>query len=220
MSTRLVDLSHVLEDGMITYRGLPAPVVCDYLSHEASRAQYGEDTEFHIGEIRMVSNTGTYLDTPFHRFRDGDDLAQLPLERVADVPGLHLRADPERRSIDLDAVDGLDVGGKAVLIETGWSRHWGTERYFEGHPFLTGAAARYLRDAGARLVGIDSLNVDDTDDPTRPVHTVLLGAGIPVVEHLRGLDALRGTSFRFTAVPVKVRGMGTFPVRAFATVVG
>lgn len=205
---------------MTTYPGLPAPLVCDYLSHEASRDHYADGTEFHIGEITMVSNTGTYIDTPFHRFPDGDDLTRLPLQSVAEVPGVRVAVPGSKRSITVDVIGRLDVTDRAVLFWTGWSRHWGTEQYAEGHPFLTREAAEYLRDAGARIVGIDSLNIDDTDDPARPVHTVLLGAGIPVVEHLRGLEDLGSRAFTFTAVPVKVRGMGTFPVRAYATLSG
>lgn len=218
MSTTLLDLSHTIEDGLVTYRGLPAPVVCDYMSHIESRQHYGEGTEFHIGEIRMVSNTGTYIDTPFHRFADGIDLADLPLESVAGLDGVVVSASAGGRAVDRDAFRHVDVSGKAVLVETGWDRHWGTDRYFEQHPHLTRGAAEYLVAAGASLVGIDSLNIDDTDDPQRPVHTVLLGSGVPVVEHLTGLGALRDRAFVFHAVPVKVRGMGTFPVRAYAEV--
>ncbi|MEQ9569051.1 MAG: cyclase family protein, partial [Longimicrobiales bacterium] len=214
MKTTLLDLSHTIEDGLVTYKGLPAPVVCDYMSHVASREHYGEGTEFHIGEIRMVSNTGTYIDTPFHRFPEGIDLADLPLSSVAALEGILVSVADGRRVVDVDVFRHVDVSGKAVLVETGWDRHWGTDRYFENHPYLTGAAAEYLVASGASLVGIDSLNIDDTDDPLRPVHTVLLGSGVPVVEHLRGLRALRNRSFVFHAVPVKVRGMGTFPVRA------
>ena len=218
---RLIDLSHVVEAGMITYRGLPAPVVCDYLSHEASRERYAEGTEFHIGRIEMVGNTGTYVDSPFHRFADGKDLAELDLASLADLPGLVVRvAGMQGRAIGRDAFDSLDVRGKAVLVHTGWAEHWGTDRYFEDHPFLTEVAARHLRDEGAALVGIDSLNIDDTADGRRPVHTILLGAGIPIVEHLRGLEQLPASGFRFSAVPVKVRGMGSFPVRAYARVEG
>jgi arylformamidase len=214
---RLIDLSHTIENGTVTLKGYPAAIVCDYLTREASRARYAEGTEFHIGRIDMIANTGTYVDAPFHRYADGMDLAELPLERLADLEGVVVRA-AERggRAIGPEAFAGLDVGGKAVLVHTGHAAHWGTERYFEEHPFLTRAAAEHLRDAGAALVGIDSLNIDDTDDGARPVHTVLLGAGIPVCEHLRGLEGVPDRGFRFYAVPVKVRGMGTFPVRAFA----
>jgi len=214
-----VDLSHVIEAGMLTYKGLPAPLMCDFLSREASRGTYAPGTEFQIGSITMVGNTGTYLDTPFHRFADGHDLAELPLARVADCPGIVVRTMTATRAIDSTAFDGIDVREKAVLIQTGWDRHWRTDRYFDGtHPFLTEAAAVHLRDAGALLVGIDSYNIDDTSGGTRPVHTTLLGAGIPIVEHLTGLDQLPDAGFRFWAVPPKVKGMGTFPVRAHAIV--
>jgi arylformamidase len=211
----LVDVSHVVEDGMITFRGLPAPVICDYLSREASRSHYAEGTEFHIGEITMVANTGTYVDAPFHRFAQGKDLAQLPLSSLANLETLVIRAPEGRRAIDADSFAGLDVQGKAVLVDTGWSRHWRTDQYFEGHPFLTAAAAHWLVDAGAVMVGIDSLNIDDTNDGTRPVHTALLRHEIPIVEHLTNLRALPDEGFRFFAVPVKVQAFGTFPVRAF-----
>jgi arylformamidase len=215
----LIDVSHVIESGMITYKGLPAPFLCDYLSREASRKVYAPGTEFHIGKIEMVANTGTYLDAPFHRFADGDDVADLPLEKVAHLSGVVVRIDPAAgRAVTRDAFAGLNVRGKAVLVQTGWDRHWRTDQYFEGHPFLTAGAAAFLAEAGASLVGIDSLNIDDTADLTRPVHTALLGAGIPIAEHLTGLARLPDDDFRFFAVPVKVRGMGTFPVRAFGLV--
>ncbi|HMB93297.1 MAG TPA: cyclase family protein [Rhodothermales bacterium] len=213
---RLIDLSHTVEDGLITYKGLPAPIICDYLSREASRVHYAEGTTFHIGQIEMVANTGTYLDAPFHRFANGKDLADLALSSLADLEGIVVRVPPEQRVVDADAFLGLDVCRKAVLVHTDWSRHWKTDHYFEGHPFLTEAAAIHLRDAGATLVGIDSLNIDDTADGRRPVHTVLLGADILVVEHLTNLEAIPDTGFRFFAVPVKVKAFGTFPVRAFA----
>lgn len=211
---RFVDLSHTVEDGLITYRGLPAPVVCDFLSREQSRAHYAEGTEFHIGKIEMVANTGTYLDSPFHRYADGRDLAELPLESLADLPAIVVRCHDSRR-IDASAFRDLHVRGSAVLVETGWSRHWKTDAYFEGHPYLTEDAAVHLRDCGAVLVGIDSLNIDDTADGRRPVHTVLLAADIPIVEHLTNLAAMPDTGARFFAVPVKVKAFGTFPVRAF-----
>jgi arylformamidase len=214
-----LDLSHEVENGMITYRGLPAPVICDFLSREQSREHYAPGTEFHIGQITMCANTGTYVDSPFHRFPDGADLAALPLERLADLDGIVVDATSGRgRAISRAQLLPHDVAGKAVLIHTGWDRHWRTDAYFEGHPFLTEDAARHLADEGALLVGIDSLNIDDTDDGNRPVHTILLDAEIPICEHLTGLAALPPDGFRFSAVPVKVRGMGTFPVRAYATV--
>jgi kynurenine formamidase len=204
---------------MVTYRGLPAPVICDYLSREASRSLYAPGTEFHIGRIDMVANTGTYVDAPFHRYADGIDLAELPLESLANLETVIVRASREDgRAIDAGRFAGLDVRGKAVLVDTGWSRHWRTDAYFEGHPFLTEAAARLLEAGGARLVGIDSLNIDDTTDGQRPVHSILLRHAIPIVEHLTGLDALPEAGSRFFAVPVKVKAFGTFPVRAFCAV--
>lgn len=212
----LIDVSHEIESGMVTYRGLPAPLVCDFLSREASRKLYAPGVEFHIGRIDMVANTGTYLDAPSHRYADGLDVAGLPLDRSADLPGLVVPV--AGRAIAPAAFAGLDVRGKAVLVRTGWDAHWRTDRYFEGHPFLTADAARFLVAAGAALVGIDSLNIDDTADLARPVHSTLLAAGIPIVEHLTALGRLPADGFRFFAAPVKVRGMGTFPVRAFGRV--
>ena len=211
----LVDLSHEVEDGMVTYKGLPAPVICDFLSHEDSHAVYAPGTEFQIGKIDLCSNTGTYVDSPFHRYRDGADLAGLPLERLAELDAVVVDGGGSR-AIEPAAFEGVEVAGRAVLVRTGWDRHWRTDAYFEGHPFLTAEAAAWLLDAGAVFVGIDSLNIDDTDDGTRPVHTALLGAGVPICEHMTNLAALPADGFRFSAVPVKVRGMGTFPVRAYA----
>jgi kynurenine formamidase len=216
---RLVDLSHVIESGMITYRGLPAPLICDYLSFDASHQHYAPGTEFSIARIDMVANTGTYVDVPFHRYREGDDLAAVALDRLADLPGLVVRlAGRTGRAIDWTEFGACDVAGKAVLVQTGWDAHWRTDQYFEDHPFLTKAAAEYLRDRGAALVGIDSFNIDDIADKTRPVHTALLGAGIPIVEHMTNLAALPISGFRFSAAPPKVKGMGTFPVRAQAVI--
>jgi kynurenine formamidase len=215
----LIDLSHTIEDGMITYKGLPAPVIRDFLSREASRRLYAPGTEFQIGRIEMVANTGTYLDSPFHRFADGKDLSELPLEKLADLDALVVRWDPRRgRAIGPQVFEGRALRGKAVLVHTGWSALWGTDAYFEGHPYLTGDAAESLHAAGATLVGIDSYNIDDTGDPRRPVHTALLGAEVPIVEHMAGLDLLPEEGVRFFAVWVKVKGMGTFPVRAFGLV--
>ncbi len=218
---RFVDLSHTVEHGLITYKGLPAPIICDYLSREQSRAHYAEGTEFHIGKIEMVANTGTYLDSPFHRFAHGKDLSGLDLASLAELEGVVVRvAGMAGRAVTRAAVAAAladtDVRGRAVLIHTGWDAHWRTDRYFEGHPFVTADAADRLAGSGAALVGIDSLNIDDTADGRRPAHTALLGAGIPIVEHLCNLDRLPLTGFRFSAVPVKVKGMGTFPVRAYA----
>ncbi len=220
-SRRVVELSHVVRHGMITYPGLPGPEISEHMTREASRSHYASGTEFHIGRISMVANTGTYVDTPFHRFADGADLARLPLARLADLDGIVVRMlGSGKRSVDRAEVAPHRVKGKAVLIHTGWDRHWGTERYGRDHPYLTGEAAEWLAEEGAALVGIDSLNIDDTDDLARPAHTSLLAAGIPVVEHLRGLVQLPPQGFRFHAAPVSVEGMGTFPVRAYAIVGG
>lgn len=202
---------------MVTYKGLPAPHVCDWLSREASRASYEAGTEFQIGQITLVGNTGTYLDTPFHRYADGEDLADVGLERLVDLPGTVVRA-PTDGAIDAGAFDGLDVAGKAVLVHTGWSRHWRTEAYYENHPFLTEGAADRLVEGRAVLVGIDSHNIDDTRGRTRPVHSRLLGAGVLIVEHMCGLDSLPDGPFRFHAAPPRIRAFGTFPVRAFAVI--
>jgi kynurenine formamidase len=213
-----VDLSHTVCEGLITYKGLPAPLICDFLSREESRKLYGEGTSFHIGRIDMVANTGTYLDSPFHRFEDGKDLSQLELSALAGLDAVVARVTGlASRAVGREVFLPLDVRGKAVLVETGWSRHWATEQYFEDHVYLTRDAAEYLRSAGAALVGIDSYNIDDIRDGARPVHTLLLGADIPIVEHMCNLEQLPVSGFTFTAVPAKVKGMGTFPVRAFAT---
>jgi len=204
----------VIEDGMTTYKGLPGPHICDYWTREHSAAFYDDGATFQIGRIDMVANTGTYLDAPFHRFESGADLAGLELDGLAALPGLVVRHDG--MAIDADAFAGRGVAGKAVLVHTGWDRHWRTPAYFEDHPFLTEAAARLLAEGGARLVGIDSHNIDDTRRGARPVHTILLGAGVLICEHMTNLAALPEAGFRFTAVPPKIAGMGTFPVRAFA----
>jgi arylformamidase len=218
---RILDLSHTIENGMITYKGLPAPIICDHISHLQSRASYAPGTEFQIGRINMVANTGTYIDTPYHRYPDGADLSMTPLPSTAHIPGVVVRVTGiEGRAIDWTHFAAIDVSRRAVLVNTGWDRHWRTDRYFEGHPFLTKAAAEYLRDRGAVLVGIDSLNIDDTGDPARPVHSVLLRAGIPIVEHLTNLAALPIDGFTFSAAAPKIVGMGTFPVRAYAILAG
>ncbi len=214
---RAVELSHVIRHGMVTYPGLPAPEISDHISRQASREHYAPGTEFNIGRISMVANTGTYLDSPFHRFGDGADLAGVPLSRLTDLDGVVVRVTGgQGRAIDQAALLPYDVTDRAVLIHTGWDRHWGTERYGTGHPYLTADAAAWLVQQRAALVGIDSLNIDDTDDGKRPAHTTLLAAGIPIVEHLRGLDQLPPYGFRFHAAPPSVEGMGTFPVRAYA----
>jgi kynurenine formamidase len=214
---RIVDLSHVIEDGMTTYPGLPGPHICDFWTREKSAANYDDGSTFQIGRIDMVANTGTYVDAPFHRYAEGADLAALSLESLADLPGVVVRQPWDKAiAIDAAAFDGRDVRGKAVLVHTGWDRHWRTERYGKDHPFLTAAAADRLIANGAVLVGIDSNNIDDSRRRSRPVHTKLLGAGIVICEHMTGLGQLPDEGFRFSAVPPKVRGMGSFPVRAYA----
>ena len=215
----LVDLSHVIEEGMTTYKGLPGPVMCDFWTREGTAASYDDGSTFQIGRIDMVANTGTYVDSPFHRYADGKDLSELPLGSIADMPGIVLRR-PYEQGLATDASDfsGLDVRGKAVLVHTGWDRHWRTEGYFGEHPYLTGGAADWLAENGALMVGIDSCNIDNMHVRARPVHTRLLGADIPVCEHMTGLGRLPDSGFRFTAAPPKVKGMGTFPVRAYAVV--
>lgn len=215
--TEIFDLSHVIEHGMTTYPGLPGPRICDFWTREGSAANYDDGSSFHIGRIDMVANTGTYLDSPFHRYADGADLSELALGSLADLAGIIVRR-PWENDLATDAshFDGLDVRGKAVLVQTGWDRHWRTDRYGVDHPFLTGAAAEWLAESGAALVGIDSNNIDDTRVRARPVHSKLLAAGIPICEHMTGLGSLPDEGFRFSAVPPKVKGMGTFPVRAYA----
>jgi kynurenine formamidase len=214
----LIDVCHSIEDGMITYKGLPAPVIGDYLSREDSHTRYAPGTEFHIGKIDMIANTGTYLDTPFHRYARGKDLSQLDLYSVAYLDALVIRCH-DVREIDETRFRDLEVNGKAVLLHTGWDKHWRTEEYSNGnHPHLTAAAATHLAKNGATLVGIDSFNIDSTADGNRPAHTILLGHDIPIVEHLCGLGDLPDTDFKFFAVPVKIKRFGTFPVRAFGLV--
>jgi kynurenine formamidase len=213
---RFVELSHPIEDGMITYPGLPAPVVSEYLSRRASEGKYAPGTTFSIGRIEMVANTGTYVDAPFHRFEKGIDVAGLSLERLADLPGAVVDARDAGRSLGPELLEATRVDGRAVLFSTGWDSRWRTPEYGSGHPFLTRAAAVRLVEGRAALVGIDSLNIDDTADLSRPVHTLLLEAGIPIVEHMAGLEGVRGCAFRFFAVPPPVVGIGSFPVRAFA----
>lgn len=217
--SRYIDLSHTVSDGMVTFKGLPGPVICDYLSRDASRKNYTDGTEFQIGRIDMVANTGTYIDCPFHRYADGKDLNDTVLERFVNLPAVVVRV-PHTTRIEVRVQDFADVevAGKAVLVHTGWDEFWGAAQYLDRHPFLNGEAAAYLRDQGAVLVGIDSHNIDDTRSRNaRPVHTILLREEILIVEHLRGLEQLPDSPFFFSAVPPKIRGMGTFPVRAFAS---
>ena len=215
--SRFVDLSHTIEHGLVTYKGLPAPVVCDYLSREASREKYAPGTEFQIGRIEMVTNTGTYLDCPFHRYADGKDLSEIAIAAMTDLDAIVVRAPhAPTQAIGPEAFRDREIRGRAVLVHTGWNVHWNTPQYYEGGPFLTAEAARYLRDCGVKLVGIDAHNIDDTRGGERPVHSILLGAEILIVEHLCNLGALPDEGFVFSATPPKFKGAGTFPVRAMA----
>jgi kynurenine formamidase len=219
MTARAIDLSHEITDGMTTHPGIPGPSISTFLSFEASANRYAPGTAFQIGRIDLVANTGTYIDTPAHRFEGGPDLSDLRLEEIVDVAGVVLdcrgRAEP---GIGRDAFGGIPLRGRAVLIHTGWDRHWGTAAYLANNPFLTESGATWLVEHGAALIGIDSVNIDSLEDPRRPAHTVILGAGLPLVEHLTGLASLPSTGFRFFAVPPRVHGMATFPVRAFALI--
>jgi arylformamidase len=225
LGRRVVDLSHPITDGLVTYPGIPAPTIGSHLTFDESAAHNATGTEFSIGTITMAANTGTYLDTPAHRFRDGADLAQIPLERMADLPGVLVSAAPDGpadRAIGQNRIraglSDVDPAGHAVLVHTGHSRRWGTTDYFADHPYLTDDAVEYLLSVRPALVGIDSLNIDSTHTGRRPAHSWLLAAGIPIVEHLRGLDTLPHVGFRFTAAAPAIVGMGTFTVRAFAVV--
>ncbi len=215
---KIIDLSHTITDGLVTYKGLPPPIICDYISREQSKTMYAEGTSFQIGSIQMCSNTGTYLDAPFHRYEDGKDISQLEIEALASLEGIKIVVDEGVSAIDESYFYEHELQGKAVLVETKWSKHWNTEAYYEGHPHLTEKAAEYLRDAGVVLVGIDSYNIDDVVRNERPVHSTLLDNDILIVEHLCNLTSLPNSGFAFYAVPVKVAGFGTFPVRAFAEV--
>ena len=213
----IVDLSHVIEHGMTTYKGLPGPHICDFWERESTAANYDDGSTFQIGRIDMVANTGTYLDAPFHRYAEGKDLAKLKLRSLANLAGILIRQPWENGlTVDVPAFEGREVAGKAVLVHTGWDRHWRTDAYFGEHPYVTAGAADWLAEQGAALVGIDSCNIDNMHVRARPVHTRLLGADIPICEHMTNLGALPDEGFRFSAVPPKVRGMGTFPVRAYA----
>lgn len=217
----LVELSHVIRAGMVTYPGLPGPAITPFLTREASRATYAPGTEFAIDQITMVGNTGTYLDSPYHRFADGADLAAIPLARTADLPAVVIRVTgTRRREIDVGALAGVNVRGKAVLLHTGDDARFGTPRYAVDAHFLTRDGAAWLAENDPALVGIDAINIDDTADGERPAHTLLLAAGIPVIEHLTGLEQLPPTGASFTAVPLRIQGLGTTPVRAFARLPG
>lgn len=213
----LIDLSHTIEHGLVTYKGLPAPVICDYLSRKDSKQFYEEGTEFQIGKIEMVANTGTYIDCPFHRFEDGKDLSEIGLECFVDLDAIVIRV-PFTDTLEITEahIQNHDIRNRAVLIHTGWDKYWNTEDYYENHPYLTKGAAGYLRDHEVKLVGIDAHNIDDTSGKSRPVHTILLGAEILIVEHLCNLHLLPKEGFTFSAIPPKFKGVGTFPVRAMA----
>lgn len=216
---KIIDLSHTIENGLVTYKGLPAPVICDYLSREQSRNIYEEGTEFQIGKIEMVANTGTYIDCPFHRYEYGKDFAALPAELFTDIEGIKVNVPYQRqKAIDASYFTNLELKGRAVLVHTGWSEHWRTDTYFENHPYLSEDAAIFLKDQGVRLVGIDSHNIDDTAKKSRPVHSTLLAQEIFIIEHLCNLDQLPSNGFSFTALPPRIKGLGTFPVRAIAII--
>jgi arylformamidase len=214
-----VDLSHVIVAGMSTYPGLPGPEIVPHLTRKDSRKTYAPGTEFAIDRISMLGNTGTYLDSPYHRYANGADLAALPLSALADLPAVVIRTlDSQSRAVDVGALAASNVADCAVLLHTGGDRHWGTPEYARDAPYLTEAGANWLVEHRARLVGIDAVNIDDTSSGGhRPAHTVLLAAGIPIVEHLTGLDQLPPTGARFTAVPPRIADFGTFPVRAYAS---
>lgn len=214
------ELNHIIHDGLVTYQGLEPPHICDFWTRDASAASYDDGSTFHIGKIEMVANTGTYIDVPFHRFADGDDLAEVKLKKLVDLEGIlidcsHLPG----RVIPAKLLENLALGGKAVLFKTGWDRHWKTATYFGPHPFLEKEAAEILVEKKAALAGIDAYNIDDANSRSRQVHTLLLGAGIPIVEHLCGLDQIpHSQPFRFSAVPPRITGLGSFPVRAYASI--
>ena len=212
-----IDLSHTIEDGLITYKGLPAPIICDYLSRDDSREFYEKGTEFQIDKIELVGNTGTYIDSPFHRYANGKELSEMHINQFVDLDGIVIRIDCEKtQAIHADYFRNREIRGRAVLVHTGWDKYWKTDRYFEYHPYLTQDAAEYLVECGVALVGIDSMNIDDTKGKARPVHTTLLGNEIPIVEHLCNLEKLPDEGFTFTAAPPKIKDVGTFPVRAMA----
>ena len=217
LTRRVVDLSHPIEPGMTTYPGLPGPVVSDFLSREASSEKYASGTTFQIGRVEMVANTGTYVDAPFHRFAEGADVGSLPLERLVDLEGIVFdRA--AGRAFDADLFEGRELEGKAVLLRSGWDAHWRTPAYGEGHPYVTRRAAEVLAAARPSLVGVDSVNIDDTQDGSRPAHTLLLAAGIPIVEHLTNLGGLPVSGFRFHCAVAPFHGIGSFPARAYAVI--
>ncbi|MEO6732677.1 MAG: cyclase family protein [Ferruginibacter sp.] len=214
-----IDLSHTIENGLITYKGLPAPIICDFLSRENSKQFYEEGTTFQIGKIEMVANTGTYIDCPFHRFENGKDLSETGLESFTDLDAVVIRVPfTETLEVSAEQLKNHELRNRAVLVHTGWDQHWNTENYYDNHPYLTKDAAEYLKDCNVKLVGIDSHNIDNTKGKSRPVHTTLLGAEILIVEHLCNLYLLPDDAFTFSAIPPKFKGVGTFPVRAMAKI--
>ncbi len=215
---KIIDLSHTIEDGMITYKGLPAPVISNFMSREESQSHYDEGTSFHIGRIEMVANTGTYIDSPFHRYKDGGDLSDLPLASLVNLDGIVVDIPDNVRAINEKYFENLELKDKAILINTGWDKNWRTDQYFLDHPFLTRSAAEYLSKAGVKIVGIDSYNIDDTADGTRPAHSLLLKAGVPIIEHMCNISSLPKSDFKFFAAPVKIKSFGSFPVRAFGII--
>lgn len=214
---KYIDLSHTIYDGLVTYKGLPATLICDFLSRETSKDYYETGTQFQIGKIEMVANSGTYIDSPFHRYKNGKDISELQLSKFVDVEAVTVTV-LGQQAIGPELFSSFDVRGKAVLVRTDWSKHWNTDPYFENHPFLTEAAALALKKSGVKLVGIDSCNIDDTRGKARPVHSILLKEEILIVEHLTNLDKLPKQGYLFNAVPPKFKGVGSFPVRAFAKI--
>lgn len=216
--SKIIDLSHTIVDGMVTYPGITPPKICDFLSREESKSLYSLGVTFCINEISMPANTGTYIDSPFHRFKEGIDLSQIPLDSVVNLEIVVCKTIKNNREIGVNYFKELDITGKAVLIDTGWSKHWGSEQYNYGHPYLTKEAASFLQKKKAALVGIDSLNIDDTDDPSRPVHTILLGSNIPIIEHMCNLQEIPESKAMLHAAPIKIHQFGTFPVRVYAII--
>lgn len=217
---KLIDLSHTIENSLTTYKGLPPPIICDYLSREDSKKIYESPDEFHIAKIQMVGNTGTYMDCPFHRYEDGKDFSQLLLENFVDVDGILISVPfKQTLKIDIGHFQNYELKNKAVLIHTGWDKYWNTDKYYTNHPYITAEAAEFLKKQKVKLVGIDSHNIDNTNFNSRPVHSTLLKANILIVEHLCNLQKLSSTLFTFSAIPPKIKGTGTFPVRAMGKIV-
>lgn len=220
MKKSLIDLSHTIESGLTTYKGLPPPIICDYLAREQSKNIYKSPEEFHIAKIEMVGNTGTYMDCPFHRYEDGKDFSQLQLENFCDLNGILISVPfKQTLKIDLEHFQNHDLKNKAVLVHTGWDKYWNTDKYYTNHPYITAEAADYLKKQKVKLVGIDSHNIDNTNFNSRPVHSTLLKSDILIVEHLCNLQKLSNTHFKFSAVPPKIKGTGTFPVRAMGKII-